>query len=939
MEKHSYLNRPNLEYIEELYQRFLKNPDDVGSEWRLFFEGVEFSQNLSGPSAGVNTTIGGSVSSQELDVYNLIRAYRDYGHFEANLNPLSDATRSFPELSFSNFNLKEEDLEKTFQIGRIVGKPNAKLKDIIAHLRNSYCRTISVQVSDANPTVRDWFIREFEQNAELQLTADEKKNVLHKLMLAESFEKFIGTRYVGKKRFSAEGADSMIPMLDRLVSRGTSLGVEEIVVGMAHRGRLNVLANFMGKAVNSIFAEFDGVRDDENSFFDGDVKYHLGFSNDRQTANGTCHLSLAFNPSHLEAVNPVVLGMVRAKQRRREDTSERKKVVPLLIHGDAAFAGQGIVQETLQMSQLAGYTVGGAIHLIIDNQVGFTTGPENARSAPYSSDISKMIQTPVILCNGDDVEACVRAMDIAIRFRQDFKRDIVVTMICYRKYGHNEGDEPAFTQPLMYEKIKKHPTVFEIYSNQLTQIGVIAKPEAEEMFKSRIDQLQNLLDEARKSPPKMKPLAFEGFWKGLRRAKAEDFAKPTDTTIKLETVKELGKLLTTLPEGFSPHPKIVKLLEGRAKMMDGEGAVDWGMGEMLCYGSLLKDGTPVRISGQDVVRGTFTHRHSGFFDIKTAQPYFPLKTITPDKVEFCIYDSFLSEYGVVGFEYGNSSSDPTFLTIWEAQFGDFVNGAQIIIDQFISSAEQKWQRMSGLVMLLPHGYEGQGPEHSSARLERFLQLCAQENMQVVNMTTPAQLFHALRRQVKRDFRKPLIIMSPKSLLRHPKVVSKLKDLAEGTFQEVIADQFVTGSEVETVVLCTGKIYYDLLAEREKLDPQGQPIISPQGQEKTAIVRVEQLYPFPEQQLAQVLKSYKRLNRVIWAQEEPKNMGAWFFIQNRITELLIGEGLLIPVVYIGRTERASPATGSEKVHQHEQAEIVQACFSPPVVSIKSKMVKK
>jgi 2-oxoglutarate dehydrogenase E1 component len=913
LEKHSYLNRPNLEYIEDLYQRFLKAPESVGSDWRLFFEGVEFAQNLGA---------GGAVSVKEVDVYNLIHAYRAFGHFEANLNPLSSATKSFPELSFTNFNLTEADLEETFRIGAIIGKPNAKLKEIIQHLRDCYCRTLTVQVPESMPTVRDWFYDEFEQKtAGFQLPNEEKKEAFRQLARTEAFEKFLHTRYVGKKRFSIEGGDALIPMLETLVNRGTKLAVEEVVVGMAHRGRLNVLANFMGKEIGMIFAEFEGVRDEHNSFFDGDVKYHLGYSVDKPTANGTCHISLAYNPSHLETVDPIVCGMARAKQRQRRDTEERKKVVPVLIHGDAAFASQGVVAETFQLSQLKGYTVGGTVHIVIDNQVGFTTNPENSRSTPYASDISKVVQTPVLLVNGDDVEACVRAMDIAIRFRQEFKRDIVINMVCYRRFGHNEGDEPAFTQPLMYEKIKKHPTQLEIYSEKLVREGVMTKEETEAFYKERIESLQATLDKARKSPPPMKPLAFEGMWKGLRRATPEDFKKTWPTATKPETITKLTQHLTTWPSGFNIHPKVQKLLEARKQMMEGEGHIDWGMGELLAYGSLLCEGTSVRLSGQDCVRGTFSHRHSGYYDTKTGDMYSPFAQINPSEVEFVVYDSSLSEYAVMGFEYGNSSSDPTFLTLWEAQFGDFVNGAQIVIDQFIASAEQKWQRMSGLVLLLPHGYEGQGPEHSSARLERFLQLCAQDNMQVCNLTTPAQLFHCLRRQVKRDFRKPLIIMSPKSLLRHPRVVSKTAEFTKGAFREVLADESasVSAKTVENVVFCTGKVYYDLLEYRDKMPEKEQA--------KTALVRVEQMYPFPDHLLLPILKSYPKMKRVIWAQEEPKNMGAWFFMQPRFRELMDENGLAaVPVVYRGRTERASPATGSEKQHKVEQDELVKSCFA-------------
>ncbi|CAN5721324.1 2-oxoglutarate dehydrogenase E1 component [soil metagenome] len=922
-QKQSFTSRPNLEFLESLYDSFKKDPSQVDGEWRLFFEGVEFGQGLKpGASAELGAQVG--LSSKDLEVFRYINAYRDYGHFEANLNPLSDNVKSFPELSPINFGLTESDFDKVFAVGEVVGLPGATLREILAHLRASYCGTITVNVSDANPGVRGWFRKEFESGrAKWAMTKEDKLRVFEQLAKTESFEKFIHTRFVGKKRFSIEGADSLIPMLETFVDTGSELGMEELVIGMAHRGRLNVLANFMGKAAEMIFTEFEGYRDENNSFFDGDVKYHLGYSVDKKTSNGkSVHASMAFNPSHLETVNPVVIGMVRAKQRRRRDTSERKKVVPILIHGDAAFAGQGVVAETFQMSQLQAYTVGGTVHVIVDNQIGFTTSPEYSRSSPYASDLAKMIQTPVLLVNGDDVEACCRAMSIAVRFRQEFKRDIVVHVICYRRFGHNEGDEPAFTQPLMYEKIKKHPTAYDIYAQKLVKDSVITDDEPEKIYKIRIEKLQVTLEQAQKSPPAMKPLAFEGVWKGLRRSLREDFSKSTNTKASKASLMKVGEILTTIPNGFNIHPKVAKLLESRKTMLTGDGAIDWGMGELLAYGTLLTEGTPVRFTGQDVIRGTFSHRHAAFYDVKTGEKYTPLRTIKPEEVEFCIYDSFLSEYAVMGFEYGNSSSDPTYLTIWEAQFGDFVNGAQIIIDQFISSAEQKWQRMSGLVLLLPHGYEGQGPEHSSARLERFLQLCAQDNMQVMNLTTPANLFHALRRQMKRDFRKPLIVMSPKSLLRHPKVLSKISDFTDGTFQEVIADELTWGAKnvsgVERLILCSGKVYYDLLAAREAMDAKEQS--------KFALVRVEQLYPFPGHLIGPILKAYKNMKEVVWCQEEPKNMGSWTFMKPLLDDLLEEQGLKVPVRYTGRDERASPATGSEKVHAKEQKELVSQALT-------------
>ena len=932
MEKFAYTNRPNLEYLESLYQEFRQNPESVSADWKLFFEGVEFAQTLP----QVSTESG--LSSKELDVFRLINAFRDFGHFEANLNPLASGTRAFPELSLLNFNLTDADLDSRFEIGAMVGLPKATLRDIIGHMRAVYCRTLTVQVAEAMPTVRNWFLQEFEQNAgKFALDVEAKKTIFTQLAKTESFEKFLHTRYVGKKRFSIEGLDSLIPMLEHLANRGRELAIEELVLGMAHRGRLNVLVNFMGKPTDNVFAEFEMVRDQFNSFFDGDVKYHMGFSNDKQTAAGKVHCSLAYNPSHLEAVNPVVLGMVRAKQRRSRDTGERKKVVPVLIHGDAAMAGQGIVAETLQLSQLKGYTVGGTIHIITDNQIGFTTSPENTRSSPYSSDIAKILQTPVLLVNADDPEAAVRAMDIALRFRQEFKRDIVINLIGYRRFGHNEGDEPAFTQPLMVDKIKKHPTVYDLYAQRLIKEGVLSEDDPEKIFKALIEKMQSTLDQVRKSPPEMKPEVFQGVWKGLRRSNDEDFKKDTKTGIAAKVLGEVATVLTTVPNGFTVHPKLQKIIDGRREMMKGTGAIDWGMAELLSYGTLMMEGHSVRLSGQDVGRGTFTHRHAAWYDIKTNERYMPLATIKPDEVEFCAYDSLLSEYAVMGFEYGNSSSDPSYLTIWEAQFGDFANGAQIIIDQFLVSAEQKWQRMSGLTLLLPHGYEGQGPEHSSARLERFLQMSAQDNIQVCNMTTPAQLFHVMRRQLMREFRKPLIIMSPKSLLRHPKVISTNKDLSEGQFFEVLPDTTASAKVVETLVFCSGKIYYEIMDGKEATLAVAD---SKARAESVGVVRVEQLYPFPQHKIEPILKSYPNLKRIVWAQEEPKNMGAWTFIFPQFLEMIQGIELPIPIIYNGRSARASTAAGSEKVHKIEQAEIVARCFDggTPTPQSKAKVKK-
>lgn len=902
----SYAQRSNLEFIESQYEEFLKDPDSVSADWKHFFEGVEFARQLTGDN----------LSKKEIQVHNLIEAYRTYGHLLAQLDPLELAPRTGSHLELSRFNLTDSDLESSFQSGEIIGLPGAKLKDIISRLKSVYCQTYTCDVGGCEPEVQKWFQEEFESGkAQMKLTPEEKKEVLYSLIRTESLEKFIHTRFVGTKRFSIEGGDAMMPMMETLVKKAISSGVKEIVIGMAHRGRVNLLTNFMGKAIELVFADFDGKVIDKSGY-GGDVKYHLGYSCDKKTSEGQCHISLAFNPSHLEFVNPVALGTVRAKQRRHKDTEERRKVIPVIVHGDAAFAGQGVVQESLQLSLLEGYRVGGTIHIIANNQVGFTTDPKDARSTRYSSDAAKSIKAPVILVNGDDAEACVSAMDLALRFRQKFKQDIVIDLICYRRYGHNEGDEPAFTQPVMYDKIKSHPTLKAIYAKKLDKEGVQPEDETEKIYKEKIDNLQKILEKTRKSPPEFKPLAFDGLWKGLRRGKASDFDKSVDTSFNKKKLISLSEHLTSPPKDFNLHPKVKKLLEARKKMVDS-GQVDWGMGELLTYASLVSEGTSVRLSGQDAKRGTFTHRHATYFDTKTNKAYVPLNNIDSE-VEFCVYNSSLSEAAVLGFEYGNSIADPTFLTIWEAQFGDFANGAQVIIDQFLSSGEEKWARMTGLVLYLPHGYEGQGPEHSSARLERFLQLCAHDSMQVCNFTTPANLFHALRRQIKRDFRKPLIIMTPKSLLRHPKVVSSLDELAEGPFQEVIADpQNPNPDKVETLILCSGKLYYDLEKLREDhLDKN----------KKTAIVRLEQIAPFPSSQLNPYLSGFPKLKNIIWAQEEPQNMGAYQYVAPKLQKLMDDVGLKVNLRYVGRPERSSPAVGSPRVHKSEQDEILNQCIN-------------
>jgi 2-oxoglutarate dehydrogenase E1 component len=907
MQRLTFANRGNLEYLEQQYKEYLQNPDSVDESLRIFFEGVDFAQNLSSGN--------GSLSKKELNVYQLITTYRQYGHLLSNLDPLQLQPTNAAILDLSNFNLSDADLDSTFEAGSYIGLGHAPLRKIIEHLKSIYSGTLTCDVAGCEPYIQAWFQKQFETGtARVQFSNEDKKDILHSLIRTESLEKFIHTRFVGTKRFSIEGGDALMPMLENLVTRSAKLGVEEITIGMAHRGRVNVLTNFMGKAIELVFADFEGKIID-NSGYAGDVKYHMGYSNDKVTPNGNVHVSLAFNPSHLEFVNPVASGIARAKQRYRKDTGPRKKVIPVLIHGDAAFPGQGVVSETFQLSQLEGYKVGGTIHIIINNQVGFTTFPTDSRSTRYSADAAKSIKAPTILVNGDDVEACVSALDMALRFRHEFGQDVVIDLICYRRFGHNEGDEPAFTQPMMYEKIKKHPTLKTIYAEKVAAEGVQSMEQINSLYQEKIDNLQKILENTRLNPPEFKPNAFEGLWKGMRRAKLEDFDQPTNTQFEKKKLLALSEILTSKPKNFHMHPKVEKLLEARKQMIT-DNAIDWGMAELLCYGSLNQEGISVRLSGQDAKRGTFTHRHAVYFDTETGAEFCPLTTVNPP-TEFCVYNSPLSEMAVLGFEYGNAIADPTFLTIWEAQFGDFANGAQVIIDQFLSSGEEKWARMAGLTLLLPHGYEGQGPEHSSARLERFLQLSAHDSMQVCNLTTPANLFHVLRRQMKRDFRKPLVIMSPKSLLRHAKVISKIEELTDGQFQEVLSDPIaVDNKNIETLVLCSGKVFYDILkAREEKPNP------------RVSVVRVEQICPFPKLHLTPYLNGLPKLKRVVWAQEEPQNMGAYSWLLPRLRSLMDSLGLeKLDIEYVGRIERSSPAVGSPRVHAKEQEAIVSKIMS-------------
>lgn len=899
------LGGDNVHFVEMLYSQYLADPNAVSAEWRAYFShltGVLPQPDGVVASVAVPTTTLADIDKQAR-VLQLINAYRVRGHFAAHLDPLGVLPkRNHPELDLAYYGFTREDLTQEFAIAQLFGLPALTLRGILSTLSETYCGPIGVEFMHIqDPPARQWIQERLEDKRHhLQLTAESKRAILTKLYAAETFESFLHTKFVGHKRFSLEGAEGVIPLIDMLVERGAALGVAEVVVGMPHRGRLNVLANIVGKSYEEIFSEFEGNVDPSLMMGSGDVKYHLGFSGDYLTRSGkTVHLTLTANPSHLEAVNPVVEGRVRAKQDRAGD-EERTRIIPLLIHGNAAFAGQGVVAETLNLSRLRGYTTGGTIHVIANNQIGFTTDPGDAHSGPYATDGAKALQAPIFHVNGDDPEAVARVATLAIEYRQAFKRDVVIDMFCYRRYGHNEGDEPSFTQPRMYRAIKGHPHVAWLYRERLLDRGELTAEEVatiEDTFRHR---LQNALDTVKSKPPAVPTRTLEGVWKGFTRGHEGE----SDTRVRRDLLEYIADRLAATPEDFTLNPKIEKLVQGRTEAVRAGGPIDWGLGELLTYGSLVCEGFGVRLSGQDSQRGTFSHRHAVLVDYDTGNHHIPLSQIREGQARFSVYNSPLSEYAVMGFEYGYSLDDPRTLVIWEAQFGDFVNGAQIIIDQFLAAAEAKWQRMSGLVLFLPHSYEGQGPEHSSGRLERFLQLCAEDNLQVANCTTPAQLFHLLRRQMKRDFRKPLVIMTPKSLLRHKLAVSSIPDFTDGEFHEVIDDATSPDpSSVARILLCSGKIYYDLLADRERRQRQN-----------VAIVRVEQLYPFPDESLTDLLQHYAQARDVVWVQEEPRNMGAWTFIHEHLPQCLRPDQSLY---YAGRDEQASPAVGSHKIHQYEQ----------------------
>ncbi len=910
MDKFSFLGNSEIEYIDKLYQSYQNDPESVEESWRQFFQGFDFAtakfpvkeQNLTENIPASNSM------SKEFNVMNLIQAYRQRGHLFTKTNPVRTRRKYFPTLDIENFDLSESDLETVFHAGTEIGLGASKLKDIISHLHDTYCKSIGAEyVFVRHPQMMKWLQNKMEGTKNKPNFNDEqRKHIYYHLKLAVGFENYIHKKFVGQKRFSLEGTETLIPALDAMIERGAELGVQEFIFGMAHRGRLNILANILEKPYANIFKEFMGEEFEEDIAL-GDVKYHLGYGNTVKTDDGSkVKLHLAPNPSHLETVGAVVEGISRSKIDN-DYNGDQDKLVPVIIHGDAAIAGQGIVYETVQMSQLTGYKTGGTIHLVINNQVGFTTNYLDARSSTYCTDVAKVTRSPVFHVNGDDVEALIFTIKLAMEYRQEFNSDVFIDILSYRKFGHNEGDEPRFTQPILYKEIAKHKNPRDIYADFLMGKGIYSKEEI-----STINADYNkLLDkdfELSKTFKKVTIQPFLGdYYEDIRYSKKEDFVSSPNTGVARKILLDLAENITSLPENLTFFTKVGKLMSDRKNMVKND-ELDWAMGELLAYSSLLSEGISVRVSGQDSERGTFSHRHAALVIDNSDEKYFPLKNISDKQAPFHIYNSSLSEYGVLGFEYGYALAHPSGLTIWEAQFGDFHNVAQAVIDQYISAAEDKWGIKNGLVMYLPHGYEGQGAEHSSARMERFLTLCANNNMQIANPTTPANLFHMLRRQVKRDIRLPLICFTPKSLLRHAKCVSKIDDMAKGQFQELIDDNNIIAEEVRRVVFCTGKIYYDLLARKEELFAQD-----------IALIRVEQLYPFPEKQIDGILERYPNALLHLWVQEEPENMGAWQFINYNF------KNKKVKLVPVARQASGSPATGLTKIHLAGQNEIINKVF--------------
>ena len=954
--KTSFLNKSNSAFIEQMYVKYVNNDPNLPESWKKYFIDIgddinSIVKEVNGPSWSPrkNKIDESKILENEIEILesqnkeidqndivasnsnsikavSLIRAYRQRGHLLSKVDPLEMRESEYlDELHPENYGFKKDDYSKKIYLDGVLNKEYSNIKEILSVLRKIYCGNIGYEYMHiSNPTERKWFRDRVEKDENaLKFTVNGKNAILNKLIQAEGFEKFLHTKYVGSKRFGLDGGESLIPALEQIIKIGGQSNIKEVKIGMSHRGRLNVLANVLQKSYKRIFNEFAGELNNTDEDSAGDVKYHLGASSDREFDGNSVHVSLTDNPSHLEAVNPVVLGQTRAKQFFHKDT-ERNKVIPILIHGDAAFAGQGVVAECFAMSGLPGHNTGGTIHIIVNNQIGFTTSPRFARSSPHPSDIAKMVDAPIIHVNGDDPEAVVYGSRIATEFRLKFNRDVVIDLVCYRRFGHNEGDEPSFTQPLMYKKIRSHQSTANIYGSKLINENLISK----EGLNDQIKKFKDLLDDQFKTAKDYNPKIewFEGAWSSYKPKKGKDKRGITGADEKI--LKNISDKINVVPSEISIHKTISKILQTRKKSVDDGLNIDWSTAESLAFGSLLDEGFPVRFVGQDSGRGTFSQRHSVLRDQMDNSRYIPLNNISKNQKKFEIVDSFLSELAVLGFEYGYSLVEPNTLTIWEAQFGDFANGAQVIIDQFISSGERKWQRASGLVMLLPHGYEGQGPEHSSARLERFLQLCANDNLQVMNCTTPANYFHALRRQIHRDFRKPLVIMTPKSLLRNKFCVSTIDDFGKQTsFHRIMWDHALSdqsknfiklkkSSEIKKVIICSGKVYFDLLNAREKLK-----------RDDVVMFRIEQLYPFPVKSLVKELKPYAKNANFYWCQEEPKNMGAWFSVRDYIQWTLDTiKAKNNEVSYIGRSPDASPATGYAKRHQLEQQEIINEVFN-------------
>jgi 2-oxoglutarate dehydrogenase E1 component len=913
----SFATRGNLDLIEENYRRWEKNPESVDGSWRAFFEGFELGntpQRNGASAVAAPATAGVRESPLQTRIDGLVYAYRTLGHTVARMNPLADKRPENPLLSLRELGFSEKDLGMQVSSKFFLDNRKMTLREMIARLEEIYADAIGTEFQHIqNPRIRNWVRDRLESRPTKHHASMEVEIALLRLLLeSEAFEVFLHTRYVGQKRFSLQGAESLMVILDTILHRCRGDGIEEICMGMAHRGRLNVLANFLQKSLRVIFTEFSTNYLPDLVAGDGDVKYHLGYRTIRRLASGAeIEIRLAANPSHLEAVDPIVEGTARARQRIRGDTEHRRKVLPLLIHGDAAFAGQGIVAETLNMSQLPGYSTGGTVHVVVNNQIGFTTLPEDARSSLYATDIAKMIEVPIFHVNGDDPIAVRFVTETALDFRQEFGRDVVIDMYCYRRYGHNEGDEPLFTQPDLYAKIAKRPSVAQLYKKELIDSGVLTEEAAAQLEKEFQNRLETALQEVKSLEEEQADLQ-KRFQESTAVFQPQYSSETAPTAISAEMLKQIVDGLTRVPDDFNVLPKVKRItIDRQREAYEAGGPYDWGFAEALAFGSLLLEGVPVRLSGQDSRRGTFSHRHAFLYDSRTGKPYLPLLHLAPNQARICIYNSLLSEAAVLGFDYGYSLDYPNMLCLWEAQFGDFANGAQTIIDQFIVSAESKWQRPSGIVLLLPHGYEGQGPEHSSARLERFLQACAEDNIQVCNLTTSAQYFHVLRRQMKRDFIKPLIIMTPKSLLRSEQASSRTEDFTTGSFAEILgAPEVAPPEKIERIILCSGKVYFDLLNHREA----GKITYA-------AIVRMEQLYPLAEEKLRAVLNPFRQAQKFVWCQEESQNMGAWSYIEPRLRALLGRE-----ILYAGRNASASPAVGALALHKREQACVISEAFA-------------